>query len=327
MRLGVVGVGHMGWLHARNVASHPSLTLAGVTDVDTARATRAASDFETRAFPTIESLCEAVDGVVVAAPTSVHHEAASLALANGRHVFVEKPVTRTVDEATSLERQAAEAGRVLAVGHVERFNPVFRALESELADPVFVEAHRLAPFVPRSVDVDVILDLMIHDLDLVLATAPGTLEGVEAAGVSVVTGKEDIANVRLAFSSAAVANLTASRVSRERKRRIRFFTTRGYFGLDLMARTGDIVQLAADPREWIARGEIPPAGELLRQRTIGPFPDANPLADELLDFVDAARTGRSPVVDGDGGRKALDLAVRAKAAVEAHLARVRGAKG
>lgn len=315
----------MGWLHARNIAAHPNLTLSGVTDQDPARAARAASDFTTTAFERLDALCDAVEGVVIAAPTSAHHDVAAAALGHGAHVFVEKPIARDVSEADALIQLAKETGRVLAVGQVERFNPVFRALESELTDPVFVEAHRLAPFVPRSVDVDVMLDLMIHDLDLLLATAPGRVEGVEAAGVSVVTGKEDIANVRLAFSSAAVANLTASRVSRERLRRIRFFNRRGYFGLDLIARTGEIVHLAADPREWIARGEIPPVGELIQRRTIGPFPDVNPLADELLDFVAAIREERLPLVGGVDGRNALALAVQAKHAVEAHLARVRGA--
>jgi len=217
---------------------------------------------------------------------------------------------------------------VLALGHVERFNPVFDALREFITRPLFIEAHRLAPFVPRSMDVDVVLDLMIHDLDLTLAVIdPGTaVERVDASGVPVVTPREDITNARIAFGDGRVANLTASRVSQERMRRIRYFSAdRAYIALDLLRRTGEVMRLAGDPTEWLARGETPPMSELLERRSVGPFPDVNPLADELGDFLAAIDGTAAPRVSGADGRRALDLALIIHGRVTEQLRKVQAA--
>jgi predicted dehydrogenase len=300
--------------------------LAAVIDADPARAQRASQDFSAAAVGGIHELGGRADAVVIAAPTVCHHDASMAALDEGLHVFLEKPIAATTDEAAAITRRAHEVGKVLAVGHVERWNPAHLALAEHVEAPLFIEAHRLAPFVPRSLDVDVILDLMIHDLDLVLSHQPRSPEGVEAAGVPVVTAREDIANARLAFPTGAVANLTASRVSRERMRRIRFFTaSRSYVALDLLRRTGEVIRLAGDPTRWLATGEIPPASEMLTRHTVGPFPDANPLADELVDFVRAIRDQRPPLVSGEAGTAALTVALDIRERVTAQLRKVRDA--
>lgn len=326
IRVGLVGVGHMGRLHARNLVASQNASLVAVLDADTARAQRAAQDFGAEAVGGVAELEGKVDAVVIAAPTVAHHDTATEALAHGLHVFLEKPIAATSDEARAIVARADEVGKVLAIGQVERWNPAHLALAEYIEAPLFIEAHRLAPFVPRSLDVDVILDLMIHDLDLVLAHQPAPPEAVAAAGVPVVTAREDIANARLAFPTGAVANLTASRVSRERMRRVRFFTaSRTYVALDLLRRTGEVIRLAGDPSRWMATGEIPPAQEMLERHTVGPFPDANPLADELEDFLAAVRDGRPPLVPGAAGAAALTVALEVRERVTAQLRKVRDA--
>ncbi len=326
-RIGVVGVGHMGWLHARNLAAMQGLSLSGVLDVDPVRAERAASEFDTTACASLDVLADRSDALVIAVPTTLHHEIATAALERDLHVFVEKPITATAETARALSARAREADRVLAVGHVERFNPAFRQLADEVRRPLFVEAHRLSPFVPRAIDVDVILDLMIHDIDLTLAVAgEGVVaEEVHAAGVPVITAREDIANARVEFSGGLVCNLTASRVSMERMRRVRFFTAdRAYVAIDLFRRRGEVMRLAADPAEWLARGEFPPAASMISHRRIGPHPDANPLADELSNFVRAIGGDEAPAVDGVAATSALALALEVRASVARQLAKVQG---
>jgi predicted dehydrogenase len=327
LRVAVVGVGHMGRLHARNLASRDDCRLGFVLDIDPRRTARAAAEFAAEPARSLAEVAAGSDAAVVAVPTSAHHAVAGELLERGIHVLVEKPIAATVDEADALIASAERARRVLATGHVERFNPIFEATRGEIQGPVFVEAHRLAPFVPRSLDIDVILDLMIHDLDLLLAVHPGPIERVDASGAAVVTAREDIANARIAFADGAVANVTASRVSRERMRRIRFFSTRSYHSLDLFGRRAETVRLVGDPRPWLARGEMPPVAELIRQESIGPFSGTNPLADELADFVRAATTGAPPRVDGRAARRALDLALTIRARVADHLRRMQRSGG
>lgn len=323
LRIGVIGVGHMGWLHARNLKAMPACRLTALLDPDSARTARAALEFDARVVGDLDTLAGACDAVVVAAPTSEHHILVTECLARGLHVFVEKPLAATPAEGAALATRAEAGDRVLAVGHVERFNPAFRAVADRIESPLFVEAHRLAPFVPRSIDVDVVTDLMIHDIDLLLAVHASATSRVDASGVPVLTGKEDIANARIAFEDGAVANLTASRVSRERLRRIRFFVPRAYVSIDLLKRAAEVLELAADPREWLARGELPPAGALIARRTVGPFPDANPLADEVADFVAACVGDASPLVGVRDGLRALELAARVQDEVRDHLLKIR----
>ncbi len=324
IRVGVIGVGHMGWLHARTVPSLESCRLAAVHDIDAPRAARAAQDFGAAAAASLDELAAICDAAIVAVPTSDHHAVATRCLERGLHVLVEKPVAETCEQADDLVRSAARAGRIVCVGHVERFNPVFRAIRERITRPLFVEAHRLAPFVARSLDVDVILDLMIHDLDLILALHGGEVDRVDASGVPVITEREDIASARITFRDGAVANVTASRVSREKMRRIRFFSARAYHSLDLLNRRIESVRLLTDAGGRVEIEAARPARPRIERQELGPVPDANPLADEIADFVGAIRSGRQPQVDAAAGGRALALALSVRRRVAEHLALLRG---
>ncbi len=321
-RVGIIGVGHMGWLHARNIRSFSECELTALYDIDSDRVCRTQQAYGGRIMESLGDVLSACDAVVVAVPTSDHHRVARQCLEAGLHVLVEKPITRTIEEADDLISLAASSNLTLAVGHVERFNPLFRTARNEIRSPLFIEAHRLAPFVPRSVDVDVILDLMIHDLDLILAVHPGEIEHVDASGVPVITGRVDIANARLTFGDGMVANVTASRVSREKLRRIRFFCPRAYASLDLLNRSGEWVGLKKDAADLSPEGEFPPIADLITRRELGPLADANPLADEIADFIGAINGRQRPLADGTDGRRALELALMVRARVAEHVARL-----
>jgi len=298
MRVAVVGVGHLGRHHARIYAAMPGVTLAGVADVNRARAEEVAATYGTRSYGDARELIEQVDAASVAVPTSAHLDIALPFLAARKAVLVEKPMASSLVEADRLVAAAEASGAVLAVGHTERFNPAVEAARPLIDTPRFVEVHRLGTFPDRSLDIDVIFDLMIHDLDLLLALVRSEVVSVEAVGVNVLTPRTDIANARLRFASGCIANLTASRISRDRVRKIRFFQQRTYVSVDYAAREVEVYRLVSgDGRPVIEGGKLPVA-------------DDEPLRRELADFVDAARTGRAPLVPGRDGREALALATR-----------------
>ncbi len=259
MRVAVVGCGHLGAIHARLLREMPEADLRLVHDVDPARAQTLADALGVTATTDLRAVIDGADAVVVASPTSTHAGVAGELLAARRHVLVEKPITTTVEEARALVAAAHASGCVLAVGHVERWNPAFRAARGRFGIPRFLEGHRLAPFVPRSLDVDVVLDLMIHDLDLALAVVGQPVEAIEAVGVPVLTPAEDIANARLRFRGGAVANLTASRVSREKVRKLRAFSARRYISVDFMEGRFEEVLLEAIPVDAMADAPVPAA--------------------------------------------------------------------
>lgn len=248
----VIGCGHLGTYHARLYADLPEAELVGLVDVDAAAAARLGSELGVPVFSSFGELLTSrewagaplPEAVSVATPTVTHEEVVLFCLERGLHVLVEKPIADSVPAAARMNAAAKEAGRVLAVGHVERFSPAFQAARDELVAPRYVEAHRLAPFVPRSLDVDVVLDLMIHDLDLTLALVPSEVEAVDAAGVPVLTDGADIATARIRFQDGTIANLTASRVSRDKVRKIRFFGRGRYHSLDLLRGDGERVLLS-----------------------------------------------------------------------------------
>jgi predicted dehydrogenase len=243
----VVGCGHLGTYHARLYADLPEAELVGVVDADPERAARLGMELGVAAAGRLEDLARAPRAVSVATPTVSHEEVALAALARGCHALVEKPIADSLPAGRRLVEAFGAAGRVLAVGHVERFSAVFQAARDELTGPRYVEAHRLAPFVPRSLDVDVVLDLMIHDLDLTLSLVASEVRSVDAAGVPVLTDGADIATARIRFADGTIANLTASRVSREKVRKIRFFGRGRYHSLDLLTGKGERVLLAQLP--------------------------------------------------------------------------------
>jgi len=311
--VGVVGVGSLGQHHARLYASLPEARLVGVFDTRTDRAAEIARQFRTKAYPSLDALLADVEAVSVVVPTTAHHEVGLAALARGRHVLVEKPIAAALGEAEELVSAADKAGVLLQTGHVERFNRALRAAAPYLASPKFIESDRVAPFAARGSDVAVILDLMIHDLDLVLALVGERVVDVRASGIGVVTPSVDIATARIEFASGAVANLTASRLARERVRKLRIFQPSGYFSLDLAAGKGEHLRLKPDAQRRIAGGETDLAK--LVERIKLDAPEAEPLGLELQNFVRAVRGTERAAVTGADGLSALALAFRVLEAV------------
>jgi predicted dehydrogenase len=311
LRVGVVGVGHLGRHHARVFASLPGVRLVGVADTHSGRAAEVAQARGTQAFADAAGLAGLVDAVSIAVPTESHASVALPLIERGVHVLVEKPLTRSLDEADRMLAAARAAGVVLAVGHIEHFNPAVEAARPYIREPGFIEVHRLGTFPERSLDIDVVFDLMIHDLGLVLDVVPGEVVAIEAVGVPVLTPRVDIANARLTFASGCIANVTASRISREQVRKIRFFQRSMYLSIDCKAQEVEAWRLV--PQD----GSMPriDGGKLPVQRE-------EPLKRELEDFVASVRQGREPGVGGEKGRAALALATevvsRMAAAATAH---------
>jgi predicted dehydrogenase len=297
LRVAVIGVGHLGKHHARILSSLPGVALVAVVDTNRARAEAIAAASSTRAAFDSRELAGLVDAVTVAVPTELHRDIALPFLQAGVPVLVEKPIARSLFEADELIAAAADASVALAVGHTERFNPAVAAARPLLSDPRFIEVHRLGTFPERSLDIDVVFDLMIHDLDVVLSLINSDVESLEAVGVPVVTNRVDIANARLRFANGCIANLTASRISRERVRKIRFFQSEAYLSIDYAAQKVEVWRLlkGAGPIPSIEGGELQVGNE-------------EPLKRELADFVDAVVSRRAPKVTGEAGRRALALA-------------------
>ena len=296
VRVGVIGVGHLGQHHARLLASMDGVTLAGICDTNTARATEIAAKFGVAIFGDSRELLGRVDAVTVAVPTLAHVDTALPFLNAGVPTLIEKPIAPSVKDADRLVEAAARGGAMLATGHTERFNPAVAAALPLISEPRFIEIHRLGTFPERSLDIDVIFDLMIHDLDLLLSVVRSDVLAVEAVGVNVLTPKADIANARLRFASGCIANVTASRISRERVRKARFFQNDAYVSIDYAAQELEVFRLVKNgPRPIIHGGKVDVVSE-------------EPLRRELADFVEAVRTGGRPGVTGLDGRRALELA-------------------
>lgn len=304
LRVGIAGLGHIGKNHARILAELPDCELAAVYDTDPATARDIAEKYRTKAAGTLEEFAAAVEAATIATPTPTHFPIAEQLLRAGKHLLVEKPITETTADARRLVDLAHEAGRVLQVGHVERFNPVMSKLEELLTRPRFIEAHRLSPYPNRSTEIGVVLDLMIHDLEIILHLVRSRVKSIDAVGVPVLSRGEDIATVRLHFDNGCVANVTASRISPEKLRKIRVFQQEGYVSLDYQNQTGEIYRLAAG---GIHREEVE-------------IEKGEPLRRELAAFVDCARKGAQPVVSGYEGAAALELAVEITRLIEIHAA-------
>lgn len=314
VKVGVVGVGSLGFHHARLLRELPDTRLIGVYDIDAERARHVASELQTRAYPALDQLLENTQAITVAVPTSAHFEVGRLVLASGCDVLIEKPITPTTAEADELIRLADEQHRIVQVGHIERFNGAVRACEPYLDSPLFVESHRLAPFVPRGTDVPVVLDLMIHDIDLILSLAKGSVADLRAVGVSVLSGSVDIANARLEFDDGAVANITASRVSLQRQRKIRFFQPNGYVSLDLGQGTGEFYRRKAGGQGATGPLDLSQFVEHVSLRGDG----AEPLRLELEAFVRAVRREIPVPVSAREGRMALSVALDIIDRIERH---------
>lgn len=307
IRIGVVGAGALGYHHVRLLRQQPGATLVG----------------DARPFDSLEALLSAVDAAVIVVPTPAHYQVAKTALEKGVHLLIEKPITATLDQADELVALARKQGKLLQIGHVERFNRAVRAAAGHISNPLFIESERLAPYNPRGADVAVVLDLMIHDIDLVLALVRSRVRDVRAAGAGVLTGV-DMTNAWLQFESGAVASIKASRLARERLRKIRIFQPGGYLSLDLAAGTGEFYEL----KEGLDLKELaknPQPIEKLVERHKLKAPEGEPLRLEHESFV-AAIQGRSPiVVTGEDGRDALKVALRIVDEVDKSISALGGA--
>jgi predicted dehydrogenase len=293
LRIGVVGVGHIGSNHARIYSELPNAQLVAILDIDPARADEIGGKYKAKAVASLNEFAGMIDAASVATPTSAHFSIARDLLAQGKHLLIEKPITEKTSDARDLAQVAAEKGLVLQVGHVERFNPVLSALEQRLTHPRFIEAHRLSPYPNRSTEIGVVLDLMIHDLEIILHLVDSTLENIDAVGVPVLSRGEDIANARLRFASGCIANVTSSRISPERMRKIRVFQEDAYLSLDYQGQSGEIYRRVD--------------GQITREPVA--IEKEEPLRQQLASFVDCALTGGEPRVSGSHAAAALELAV------------------
>lgn len=309
VRMAVIGTGSFGRHHVRLLRQMPGIDLAGIYDVDPERAAAVAHEFGCAIFPSLNAVAGHVDAAIVATPTSTHAAVAAELLAAGADVLIEKPIAQTSAEGERLVELAGRYGRIVQVGHLERFNPAVEALERAATIPLFFEIHRLSVFTPRSLDVDVVLDLMIHDVDIVLALTLEEPDEIRAAGISVLSRKVDIANVRLSFPSGCIANLTASRVSTEKVRKLRLFQPGQYLSLDYQRQDLLSFSVAAATDA----GTLPAIGYQAL-----PVERAEPLARELESFAEAVRNRSAPRIDARQASRALRVAEAIVARIEEH---------
>jgi predicted dehydrogenase len=308
IRIGVVGVGHLGEIHVRNLKNitldTPFVEFSGIFDVNLARANEIGERYKVKVFPTYNDLLQNVDAVVCVVPTQFHYQVGKEALERGKHLFLEKPMAKTYEEAEEILDLSKKKGLILQIGHVERFNPAFTAVAKYIERPLFAEIHRLSIFNPRGVDVDVILDLMIHDIDIVLLFFKEEPVSIDAVGAPIITEKIDIANSRLVFSSGAMATLTASRVSFKKIRKARFFQINSYIAIDYLQKTVEMFRRHND--------EILPY-----------FPEIDttvePINLELRAFIDSLRELKQPLVTGEDGLRALKVALSISKKVNENL--------
>jgi predicted dehydrogenase len=313
LKVGVIGTGHLGSLHAKMLAEIGAANLVGVFDIDKPKAEKVASDTQSKAFPTLEELLSSVQAVSIATTTKSHFDVGQLALNRGVHAFVEKPITETIDQARRLVELADSRGLKLQVGHIERFNPAILALEQLTLRPMFIESHRLAQFNPRGSDVAVVLDLMIHDIDLILSLVKSRVVRIDANGIAVVSEGEDIANARLQFENGCVANVTASRISQSKMRKMRLFQHDAYISIDFLQGLAEVFRLVdeGDPnvKPTMMLGKI---DQGKRKRLIvyeqPEVKEVNALKYELELFVRAVQENREPPVTGRDGLQALEVA-------------------
>lgn len=314
LKAGVLGAGHLGKIHIKLIKELPEYELVGFYDPDHQVSVNTAQKLNVKKFGSMEELIDAVDVVDIVTPTLSHFECASYALKRSKHIFIEKPITNTIDEAKSLMALSHEANVQVQVGHVERFNPAFTAVRPHLDNPMFIETHRLAQFNPRGTDVSVVLDLMIHDLDIVLSVVNSNVKRISASGVAIVSEEPDIASARLEFDNGCVANLTASRFSLKNMRKSRFFQRNAYIAVDFLDRESEVVKMRdvegeLDPFSMsIDLGEGKGKKEIFFEK---PKIEANnAIKDELAAFAKAINEGSRPPVTIEDGYKALDIAYK-----------------
>lgn len=325
-RFGVIGTGSLGYHHARLGKAICGDAFAGFYEANPERAATVAKELGIQAFPTIGALLDATDAVSIVVPTKAHFAVARDVIAAGKHVLIEKPITATLDEADELLALAERTGVIVQIGHIERFNRAIRAAAPYIDGPLFLDSDRLAPFNPRGADVAVVLDLMIHDIDLLLSLVGSKVRDVSAAGIPVLTPSVDIANARITFENGAVATITASRVSRDRMRKLRIFQRNGYLSLDLGAGTGELFRMRPGlDLASLARSAQPL--EAFVERVALEAPEGEPLRLEIENFVNALRGVGTVKVTGQDGRDALAVALRIVHDIERALPGIAALRG
>ncbi len=326
IRVAVIGVGHLGSIHAKLYKEIPEADLVGVFDINPETCKRVATELQVKAFDSAEALWPEVDAVNIVTPTTTHFELGMEALQNGKHVFIEKPVTDKVFQAYDLKKYAEHKGLKIQIGHIERFNPAVLALNDVPISPLFIEAHRLATFKPRGTDVAVVLDLMIHDLDLILKFVKSDPTRISANGVGVISNNIDIANARIEFKNGCVANLTASRISAKKMRKMRIFQKDAYISMDFNEGYSEIFYLEDKDHPIFENGTLALSlgelelGKLKREIKYNRLKrdQVNPLQQELISFIDAIKNDLEPVVSIQDGINALSLAQKVMKEINRH---------
>lgn len=313
LKVGVLGAGHLGKIHLRLLKQSQKYNLVGFYDADEDNGKKVEAEFEYKFFNSIDALIDAVDVVDIVTPTLSHYDCAKQAIAKGKHIFIEKPITNTVEEAEHIRELLSEHNLRGQVGHVERFNPAYIAVKDDINSPMFIETHRLAEFNPRGTDVPVVLDLMIHDIDIILSVVKSKVKSISASGVAVISDTPDIANARLEFENGCVANLTASRISLKKMRKARFFQKDAYISVDFLEKKCEVVKMKDAP-------DNPGDFDMILQNAEGlkkqiyfdnpPVPDNNSILDELETFADAINNNTTPIVTLHDGTEALRVATQ-----------------
>ena len=313
LKAGVLGAGHLGKIHLRLLNQSDKYELIGFYDPDVTNGKHVASEFGYTYFDSVEALIDSVDMVDIVTPTLSHYDCALQAIAKGKHVFIEKPITNTVEEAEEIRRLLAENNLRGQVGHVERFNPAFIAVKDQVVNPMFIETHRLAEFNPRGTDVPVVLDLMIHDIDIILSVVKSEVKHITASGVSVISDTPDIANARIEFENGCVANLTASRISLKNMRKTRFFQKDAYISVDFLEKKCEVVKMKDAPETPGDFDMILQNAEGVKKQIYFDNPEIssnNAILDELETFAHAINTNTKPIVTLKDGTDALRVATQ-----------------
>ena len=317
IRIGVIGVGHLGRFHMSNYKNIPGVEIVGVYDADLARCQEIADEFQVPAYENLDDLLPKIEAASIVVPTSYHSDITKMCFNYGIHCLVEKPVTSTLQQADELIQLAKAQNLIFQVGHIERFNPAILALNDFHLDPMFIESHRLASFNPRGTDVAVVLDLMIHDIDIILNLVKSPVTKIDASGVAVISNEVDIANARLSFENGGVANVTASRISQKAMRKMRLFQRSGYVGIDFLQKFSEIYRLVGQDEVDLKPNQFPielgqvdqynrPQKIIYERREVE---EANALKMELESFLNSVRSRTRPVVSGEEGREALRVAI------------------
>ncbi len=313
LNAGVIGAGHLGKIHLKLLNQSSKYNLVGFHDSDQEAAKKISEEFGYKSFDTVEELIEACDMVDVVTPTLFHFDCAKMVLNAGRHLFIEKPITKTVEEAEEIRELAKKNGVRGQVGQVERFNPAFTAVNNQIDNPMFIESHRLAEFNPRGTDVSVVLDLMIHDIDAILSVVKSKVKTVTANGVSVISQTPDIANARIEFENGCVANLTASRISMKNMRKSRFFQKDAYISVDFLEKKCEVVKMKDAPENPDDFAMILTNAEGVKKQIYFENPDVDPnnaILDELETFADSINNNTTPIVTLAQGTEALRVAMK-----------------